>query len=107
MSTGSRTPRWHAFATDWPRAYATDDHMPTTGETWFDVPGCQVSGICGDGYHAFRYVRIRVEGAQAALESVRGTLLSPLDDALQRYARARAWEQGYGGGTSAASRSCT
>ena len=36
-----------------------------------------------------------------ALESVRGTLLSPLDDALQRYARARAWEQSYGGATSA------
>ncbi len=36
-----------------------------------------------------------------ALESVRGTLLSPLDDALQRYARARAWEQSYGGVTSA------
>ena len=36
-----------------------------------------------------------------ALESVRGTLLSPLDDALQRYARARAWEQSYVGVTSA------
>jgi hypothetical protein len=56
--------------TDWPRAHATDDHQPTSGETWVDVPGCQVSGICGDGYHAFRYVRIRAEGGAIAIDAV-------------------------------------
>lgn len=59
----SETGYYLADTTDWPRAYQTDDHLPTVGETWVDVPGCQVSGVCGDGYHAFRYVRIRAENA--------------------------------------------
>jgi hypothetical protein len=57
--------------TDWPRAYQTDDHLPDPGETWVDLPGCQIFEVCGDGYHAFRFARIRVERGSAEIADVR------------------------------------
>jgi hypothetical protein len=67
----SETGAYFGDTTDWPREHATDDHLPTSGATWIDVPGCQVSGVCGDGYHAFRFARIRVEGGAATIAAVR------------------------------------
>jgi hypothetical protein len=52
---------------DWSRTYLTDDHVPASGETWVDRPGCEAPGICADGYRAFRFVRVYVDRGQARI----------------------------------------
>jgi len=52
---------------DWSRTYLTDDHLPRSGETWVDRPGCEAPGVCADGYRAFRFARVYVERGSAKI----------------------------------------
>ena len=44
--------------------------MPSSGETWRNEPGCQLSDICSDGFRGFRFARIRVVRGAAAIAAV-------------------------------------
>jgi hypothetical protein len=59
-----------ADTTDWPKHYATDRVMPTSGETWTDTFGCQYWDVCADGPHGFRFARIRVTRGSAEVRGV-------------------------------------
>jgi Bacterial alpha-L-rhamnosidase 6 hairpin glycosidase domain/Bacterial alpha-L-rhamnosidase C-terminal domain len=79
---------------DWSRVYTSDGAKPTTGGTWVDRPGCRAAGTCGDGYRAFRFVRVyaaqgsaRIASAHViqspAIRTPKGWFLSS-DDVLNR-----------------------
>src|SRR5439155_226231 len=46
------------YESDHWRGLPTDDHLASSGETWVDSSGCQVSGVCAEGQRAFRYARV-------------------------------------------------
>lgn len=52
---------------DWSRLYTSDEHEPTSGETWVDLPGCESDGVCADGDRAFRFARVYVESGAARI----------------------------------------
>jgi hypothetical protein len=52
---------------DWSRTYTTDADQPASGSTWIDLPGCAQPGVCADGYRAFRFARVYVDGGSARI----------------------------------------
>jgi dTDP-4-dehydrorhamnose reductase len=78
-------------------------HVATGGAVTWEELARRAARTVGVSTATLRAVPLEELGLQAkrprytALGSSRGTLLGPLDDALRRYARTRAWEQVHDG----------
>lgn len=67
----SETAKYLHTSSDWSHTYPTDDQVPSSGEVWVDRPGCQSSGVCDDGYRAFRFARVYAQGGSATITAAR------------------------------------